>query len=141
MAKKSTPAKAAKTAFDAITEPLPAPMTLSADAATEWPGIIGTLAQLGTARHADLRAIELLCEVLASERQLRDTLAREGLTIDGANDNAKAHPGAKLLESTRNQAHRLLSDFGMIPRGRVSVKPLAPPKENPFANLIGKNTR
>ena len=74
--------------------------------------------------------------MLASERQLRVTLEREGLTIDGANNNAKAHPGAKLLESTRNQAHRLLSDFGLIPRGRVAVKPIAPARENPFTTLI-----
>ncbi len=132
------PAQHTTTACDTIRAPIPAPTTLSSGAISEWLRIISTLAELGTATHADVRAIELLCECLSTERQLRETLSRDGLTISGADGNQKAHPGAKLLESTRNQAHRMLADFGLIPRGRLTVKPTATPARSRLEELLGR---
>lgn len=133
MTAKKTPKaldeNAAKTSADALTKPVPPPATLSPDAAVEWNRLIGVLAEIGTARHADLRSFELLCEVLATERQLRESITREGFNIETADGNPKANPSVKLLDSTRNQAHRMLSDFGLVPKGRVSVKPTADPKK------------
>jgi P27 family predicted phage terminase small subunit len=135
--KKQTIKAAARPAANSVIDgPIPAPDTLSSSAKIEWCELVATLAQLGTAKGADLRALELLCECLATERQLRATLASEGFTIDGANDNLKAHPATKLLESTRNQCHRLLADFGLTPRGRLAVKAAPPKGKNPFAALI-----
>jgi len=95
------------------------------------------LVELGTACACDLRAFELLCECLSTERELRAVLRREGLTIPGADGNQKTHPAAKLLETSRSQAHRLLADFGLTPRGRqaVDVPPPASRVPNPFDDL------
>ena len=121
---------------DRLSADTPVPSTLSPEGAEEWHGLIATLAELGTARAADLRAVELLCEVLADEKTLRETIRREGLTIPGADGNQKTHPAAKLLESTRNQAHRLMADFGLTPKGRVQVKAQPKASKNPFDDLF-----
>ena len=94
---------------------------------------------MGTLTNADLRALELLCECLATESDLRETLKREGLTIPGAGANSKGHPATKLLESTRSQAVRLLCEFGLTPRGRLGVE-LAPAlRANKVANHSNGN--
>src|ERR1700682_1736508 len=54
------------------------------------------------------------------------------MTIAGAGDNSKSHPACSLLESTRNQAARMLSDFGLTPRGRLGVDIRPAPRENIF---------
>lgn len=136
MTKKRTTKTTTTTAGDTIRSILPPPLTLSPGAVPEWNRLVATLAELGTATHADLRALELLSECLATESKLRTVLDHDGLTIPGADGNAKAHPGAKLLESTRNQAHRMLSDFGLIPRGRVAVKPAPQPTRNSWDELL-----
>src|SRR4029453_7116368 len=89
--------------------------------------------ELGTLTSADLRALELLAEVLAAEAELRELLKSEGMTIPGAEGNTKAHPACKLLESTRNQAARLLADFGLTPKGRQGVDVYQARSENAFA--------
>jgi len=142
-AKTTSPAAGtAPRANDLFAAAVPPPPELSEGARREWAGLVIVLAQLGTAKHCDMRALALLCECLATETTLRDVLATEGLTIPGADGNAKTHPAARLLESTRNQAHRLLGDFGLIPRGRVAVR-AAPPSAgvNPFAALIKPKRR
>jgi len=53
---------------------------------------------------------------------LRDLLRADGLTVPGAGSNLKSHPATRLLESTRNQASRMLGDFGLTPRGRLGVE-------------------
>jgi P27 family predicted phage terminase small subunit len=81
-----------------------------------------------------MRALELLAEVLATEAELRELLKTEGTTILGAAGNSKAHPACKLLESTRNQAARLLADFGLTPKGRQGVDVYPARSANPFSN-------
>lgn len=143
IAKTTSPAAGtAPKANDIFADAVPPPSELSEDAKREWVGLVAVLAQLGTAKHCDMRALALLCECLSTETTLRNTIAAEGLTVPGASGNLKTHPAARLLESTRNQAHRLLGDFGLIPRGRVAVK-AAPPSapENPFAALTRSKRR
>jgi P27 family predicted phage terminase small subunit len=77
----------------------------------------------------------LLCETLASEAELRELLKKEGLTIPGADGNLKAHPAVKMLEMSRNQAHRLLNDFGLTPRAREGVAIAPPPTPGRLALL------
>ena len=59
---------------------------------------------------------------------MRELIAREGTTFVGTDGGQKRRTRAvRLLESTRNQARRLLHDLGMTPHGRVTVRP-APQK-------------
>ena len=115
-----------RTAADRLRIAPKAPDSLSAGAKSEWAPLARAVVELGVLTTADLRALALLAECLATESELRAVLQREGMTIAGAGNNRKAHPAAKLLETTRGQAMRLLADFGLTPRGRmgVDVRPL-----------------
>lgn len=70
---------------------------------------------------ADLRALQLLCECLATATALEDVMMEDGPLIDAGNGGKTAHPGIKLLESSRKQAHLLMQDFALVPRYRGSV--------------------
>jgi P27 family predicted phage terminase small subunit len=101
----------------------PPPEHLSDGARLEWPGLCRTVAELGVVKRADVRALALLCEILASERELRGILAREGTLIPGANGNQKAHPALKALEAAQNRAVVLLAHFALTPKGRRQIRP------------------
>jgi P27 family predicted phage terminase small subunit len=118
------------TALDRLRTAPPAPAHLSERARVEWKALARVCVELGVLTSADLRALELLCECLATEHELRETLKAEGLTIAGAGNNKKTHPASRLLESTRNQAMRLLTEFGLTPKGRVGVDMKPPPPLN-----------
>jgi P27 family predicted phage terminase small subunit len=98
-----------------------APERLSARARAEWNALAKVCVQLGVLTGGDLRSLELLAEVLASEAELRALLAVEGFVIPGAGNNSKAHPATRLLADTRSQAARMLADFGLNPRARLGV--------------------
>jgi P27 family predicted phage terminase small subunit len=121
------------TALDRLKTAPRAPATLSDRAKVEWGPLARACVELGVLTGADLRALELLAETLATEAELREILKTEGLTIAGAGENSKAHPACKLLESTRNQAARLLADFGLTPKGRLGVDVRPPSRENRFS--------
>ena len=122
------------TALDRLrTIPEP-PDHLSPRAKIEWMPLATASVELGTLTSADMRALELLAEVLATEAELRELLKIEGMTIPGADRNTKAHPACKLLESTRNQAARLLADFGLTPKGRQGVDVYPARGANQFSN-------
>ncbi|MEP6636683.1 MAG: phage terminase small subunit P27 family [Acidobacteriota bacterium] len=123
-----------RTALERLRAVPPAPEHLSVRAQVEWGPLATACVELGTLTSADLRGLELLAEVLATEAELRELLKTEGMTIPGADGNSKSHPACKLLESTRNQAARLLSDFGLTPKGRQSVDVYPAPSVNPFSN-------
>jgi len=109
------------TAVDRLTEPPPPPKHLAARAQAEWILLAAATVELGVLTSADLRGLELLARVLATESELCEVLQGEGLTIVGTQGGSKAHPACRLLESTRNQGMRLLSEFGLTPRGRQGV--------------------
>lgn len=100
------------------------PEYLSPTAETEWRRIAPEVVRVGVTL-ADLRALALLCESLATESALRAVIDQEGTTIAAGSGGRKSHPALAALAQCRSQAHKLLSDFGLIPRGRISL-PAAP---------------
>ena len=110
-----------------LAEAPPPPDHLSGRARSEWMGLAPAAVGLGTLTGADLRALELLCEALAAEAEARAAGAREGLSVATAGGGRKPHPAVRIAEAARNQAHRLLSDFGLTPRGRQGVDATPPP--------------
>jgi P27 family predicted phage terminase small subunit len=91
---------------------------------------------MGTLTLADSRSLALLCEMLAQETQLRLTLQREGLLVNGAGKTQKSHPAVRCLESTRAQAMKMLDAFGLNPKARLGVdmKPLSSTATTNFGN-------
>jgi P27 family predicted phage terminase small subunit len=104
------------------------PVHLSSRARAEWDRLAPVAHALGTLTEADLRAFELLTETLASEAEARETVACGGLAVPTRDGGLKPHPGVKIMECARAQAHRLLSDFGLTPRGRQGVDTTPPRK-------------
>lgn len=82
---------------------------------------------IGTLTQADLRAFELLAVTLAAEAEAREVIQREGLTVLTADGGRKPHPAVRIAETARAQAARLLSGFGLCPKGRQSLDPPPPP--------------
>ena len=109
-----------------------APGYLSEAAAEEWRRVAPEAVRVGVTQ-ADMRALALLCEALATESALRAVIQQEGTTIEAGSGGRKAHPALAALAQSRHQAHQLLANFGLIPRSRVSMpaKP-APAKTNAF---------
>lgn len=97
------------------------PAGLDPAAAAEWKRLAPLLVEVGTLTAADLRALQLLAETLASAAHLAETVKREGYTVPGAAGGVKSHPCLVALAQARAQAARLLGDFGLTPRGRGSV--------------------
>ena len=97
------------------------PAGLDPAAAAEWKRLAPLLVEVGTLTAADLRALQLLAETLASAAHLAETVKREGYTVPGAAGGVKSHPCLVALAQARAQAARLLGDFGLTPRGRGGV--------------------
>jgi P27 family predicted phage terminase small subunit len=115
-----------------ILEIPPAPESLSAYAREEWVQLAPRAVELGTLTEADLRAFALLCETLATEREAREIISKDGITLPTGGDGKKGHPAIRILETARTQAMRLFDAFGLTPKGRQHV-PINPPREpNPF---------
>lgn len=109
-----------------------APRTLSALAKKEWKQLAPVAFELGTLTNSDLRAFELLCEVLATETEARKVIQKDGIMISTGTGSHKSHPAVKIMEAARNQAARSLDSFGLTPKGRLHVEIKPPKKPNPF---------
>jgi len=98
--------------LESIPEP---PDTLSVGAEREWKAILPVIFELQMARPADLRTLELLCEILADINTLQQTVRRDGILIHTGTESYKCHPAQKSLEVARRQAQNLLDKFDLVP--------------------------
>jgi phage terminase small subunit len=78
----------------------PAADTLSEGARQEWQTLAPIIFQLKTGRPADLRILELLCEILADIRSIEAAVRSEGYTVTSSG-GPKPHPALRSLESNR----------------------------------------
>ena len=113
-----------------------APARLSLLARNEWNDLAPLLTEAGTLSGSDLRALELLCETLASASEFADIVRKEGATVPASGGGTKGHPALQALATARSQARALLTDFGLTPRGRGGVD-AAPelPGASPFSKF------
>ena len=98
--------------------PLP-PDTLSEGARKEWKELAPVVYEMQTARIADLRAFQLLTEILADISKLEETIRADGILIKTGTNSYKTHPAQKSLEAARRQAQRLLDQFGLVPGSKA----------------------
>jgi len=118
-----------------LTIPPKPPAQLGPRAAGEWRRVARAAAGIGTLTTADLRALELLAQTLATEGEAQQVLTAEGLTVATADGGRKAHPALKAMEVARAQAARLLAEFGLSPKARQGVDVLPPRAANPFSRI------
>lgn len=128
------PGREASRSRDLLSVPPKPPAYLSVKARAEWKRIAADAIAVGITT-ADIRALVLLCETLATECELRAVLEREGHTVSGANGGTKAHPALSALAQTRQQATLLLQSFGLTPRGRQALPSFKakPARKGPFS--------
>lgn len=67
-----------------------------------------------TGRPTDLRALELLCEILSDTRKIEETIKAEGYTV-ASSGGPKPHPTLRSLETQRRQAQNLMEKFDLLP--------------------------
>jgi P27 family predicted phage terminase small subunit len=108
-------------AGERLTEPVPAPDTASGPAKKEWDKLMPILVELGTVCRADLRAFEQLCETLATQTALQTVIEAEGCLLKTGNGSFKTNPAMRSLETARNQAKALYTEFGLTPKARSYV--------------------
>ncbi|HJV88379.1 MAG TPA: phage terminase small subunit P27 family [Noviherbaspirillum sp.] len=118
------------------------PLHLSSRAQDEWNRIVPAAMAIGTFTHADLRAMELLCDALATIAELSDAVRDEGYTLPTADGGRKGNPLLRAISEQRSHAMKLLASFGLTPLGRMSVdvKPERS-QDNPFLALMLKSSR
>ena len=87
------------------------PKHLSERAAAEWRRLGPLCIELRTLSRANLRAFELLCNVLAAEGEARETLAKEGSLVKTAAGGSKPHPCLRAAEKATEQSIKLLDMF------------------------------
>lgn len=102
------------------------PASLSTRARGEWNRLAPIAHQAGTLSARSAKQFELLCEVLSTERQAREIVANEGLTVRSEKGGAKLHPAARMLEVSRAQAAVMMRQFRLEPPKTAAGNP--PPK-------------
>ena len=95
-----------------LSELPPPPDTLSQGARAEWVAVLPVIFELRTGRPADLRLLELLCEILADTRGLEAAVRQEGFSVESSG-GLKPNPSLRSLENARRQAQHLLDRFGL----------------------------
>ena len=113
------------------------PASLSEGAETEWRRLAPVAQRLGTLTQADLRAFELLCETLATEKVAQLAIAAEGMATATGEGGLKPHPAVRIMETARNQAARLLDAFGLTPKGRATVERAPSAADSGWEGLAG----
>jgi P27 family predicted phage terminase small subunit len=135
-AEKRREAKTKIRAADRLKKAPPPPKSLSASGTKEWKTLARTVVDLGTVCRGDLRALEQLCETLGTATELQKIVREQGLLLKTGTDSYKANPAVKSLETARNQAHRLLVEFGLTPKARNYVSRAPEPEgDNPWSKF------
>jgi P27 family predicted phage terminase small subunit len=104
-----------------LTKPPDPPAHISERAATQWRRVAQLCVRLKTVREADLPALELLVNALATEQEARALLDKEGITVNTGAGGVKPHPAVRMAETARAQAIALLDRFGLNPRSRRGI--------------------
>jgi P27 family predicted phage terminase small subunit len=99
----------------------PPPKYLSRGAKTQWRRVVPAIFRLGVLTEADVTALALLSETLATAEEARVIVDREGFAVSTADGGAKPHPAARIMETARSQVLQLFDRFGLSPRARQSV--------------------
>ena len=124
---------------DVLTEPPPAPASLSPTAAAAFERL-GTLAVAAkTLTALDVELLALAASTLSSCQSLETQLSAEGLLVE-SRGAVKTHPALSALTQNRALLLRLLDSLGLSPQGRERL-PAAVVTERPnrFA-LFEKDT-
>ena len=112
-------------AWEPLTRSPQVPADMDPQARKFWRELAPMLVSSGVLTPHDLPALRLLCDSLALEGSARRLVAAEGITCNTP-QGPKSHPAVRIMMQARSEAARLLAAFGMTPRDRRNVEPVAP---------------
>lgn len=113
------------------------PVTLSSRARDEWARLAPIAHAAGTLSARSAKAFELLVETLATERQARQVVADEGVTVKTGQGGVKPHPAVRVMEQARAQAAAMMKAFRLEPPKTAAGN--HPPKakgKSPWASVL-----
>lgn len=111
-----------------------APEWLTPEARTHWERVAPQAVANRTLDENHTYAFGLLCESIADMVYLQGVIRKDGLTVPGADNNVKAHPALRQLESCRAHVFRGLESFGLTAKSKKHVKETKPSmKDSPFS--------
>lgn len=117
------------------------PAGLSTRARQEWDALAPIAHAAGTLSARTAKQFEILCEVLATERQARELVAADGITVKtGRGEGLKAHPACRAMETARAHAAEMLRQFRLSPpKGAAGNPPPAKTKaKSTWSNVLQK---
>lgn len=114
------------------------PASLSTRAREEWRRLAPIAHEAGTLTARSAKVFEILCEVLATERQARELVAVDGIAVKTGRDGVKPHPAVRTMETARAHAAVLLKAFRLEPaRATPGVTPATKPRgKSAWSNVL-----
>ena len=115
-----------------VDEPQPTPNVptkprwLGGEAAREWQRIAGELADLGLLTRIDRAALVLYCQAWADYVQAKGKAAEKGPVVKSPTGSPIHNPWHSIANKAFDQLRQMLSEFGLTPASRASVKAVAP---------------
>jgi P27 family predicted phage terminase small subunit len=108
---------------------------LDDDARDAWHRISHQLDELGLLTSADAEAVALYCSAFSRWIKANEAIAEEGLTVSSQFGD-KVNPHVGIAEAAAKQMVRLLTQFGMTPASRSSLRVGAKTEEDPLIAFL-----
>jgi P27 family predicted phage terminase small subunit len=106
-----------------------APDWLTGHACEEWFRLAPELHPVGLLNKANHSAFASLCYWAGEERELAETVQRQGRLITTPNGSLQVHPSYSLLKAAAKHHRDLMVEFGLTPTSSPKVR-VSPPDEH-----------
>jgi P27 family predicted phage terminase small subunit len=103
-----------------------APTWLSKPARAEWIRSAALLVERGTLTDGDLAVLEVFCSAKGRLVEASRLLARDGLTVKGANGARVKHPAVSIASEASSLIRTLGQQLGLTPASRARAASHAP---------------
>jgi P27 family predicted phage terminase small subunit len=101
-----------------------------------WDSVTASLDSMGVLTAADAEAVSLYAAAYQLYRSALDKVERDGLICESDSGVVKPHPLLPQINECRSQMVRLLSQFGMTPASRSSLRVGAKTEEDPLIAFL-----
>jgi len=119
-------------------------LKLSPLAKRAWRDIAPLLISMRVLTSADLVALSLLCDSLATIVTAKEHVAEHGATYEtrgeGGSLMIRKHPAVEIHAEASRFAKAMLGEFGMTPAARSKVSQVGGAKRDPLAEWLGEGT-
>lgn len=104
----------------ALPDEFPPPESLRDEAAAVWREVVPELVEIGLVRSIDATALESMCDAVATAREAREILDREGYVVEGARGSV-VHPAYRVWRDSWALALKVAGEYGLTAVARLRV--------------------